>query len=145
MNWRLILGLSLFGLVMAFATVFVIPSGVEPIFWLGIFLVSAYVIAKRCESRPFLHGLFVSLANSVWITGAHLLLFDRYMAHHPQEAALTQSLTRPENARLMMAAMGPLIGAVSGVVLGFFSLIAFNPVARRPSSPDPRGAAARSR
>lgn len=48
MNWPLILKLSLFGLVMGIATVFVIPSRVEPLFWLGIFVVCAYVIAKQC-------------------------------------------------------------------------------------------------
>ena len=47
MNWKLIFGLSLFGLAMAFATVFVIPSNVEPLFWLAIFIVCAVVIAKR--------------------------------------------------------------------------------------------------
>ncbi len=42
MNWKLILQLSLFGLAMAVGTVFVIPSNVEPLFWLAIFAVCAY-------------------------------------------------------------------------------------------------------
>jgi hypothetical protein len=35
MDWKLILGLSLFGLAMAIATVFVIPSSIEPVFLVG--------------------------------------------------------------------------------------------------------------
>ena len=131
MNWKLILGLSFVGLAMGLATVFWIPSNVEPFVWLVIFVFSAIVIAKRCGSRPFVHGLLVSLANSVWITGAHVLLFDQYLAHHPQEASMMQAMARPDLAREMMAVLGPVIGGISGVVLGFFSLIAFKLAERK--------------
>lgn len=67
LNGRLILALSMFGLAMGIATVFIIPSTIEPLFWLGIFLFCAVVIAKKQPSRPFLHGLVTSLVNSVWI------------------------------------------------------------------------------
>ena len=80
MNWKLILQLSLFGLGMAFATVFVIPSAVEPLCWLVIFPFCAYLVARRASGSYFLHGLLVGVLNSVWITAAHLLLFDRYLA-----------------------------------------------------------------
>lgn len=53
MNWNLVFGLSLFGLVMAFATVFVIPSKIELVFWLVIFLICAVLIARRLPSRQF--------------------------------------------------------------------------------------------
>src|SRR5689334_19121166 len=92
MSWKLIFGLSLFGLAMGFATVFVIPSNIEPVVWLGMFLVCAVVIAKRAEGKHFLHGLCVSLANSIWITAAHLTLFDRYLAGHAREAAMSAQM-----------------------------------------------------
>ena len=53
MDWKLIFGLSLFGLAMAIGTVFVIPSNVEPIFWLVIFLVCAFLIARMRPDRLF--------------------------------------------------------------------------------------------
>jgi hypothetical protein len=34
MNWRLTFQLSLFGLAMGIGTVIIIPSNVEPLFWL---------------------------------------------------------------------------------------------------------------
>jgi len=129
-NWGLIFQLSLFGLAMAIATVFVIPSTIEPLFWLAIFVVCAYVIAKRCESRHFLHGLFVSLANCVWITSAHVLLFDAYIAHHQREAQMMSQM--PFSPRAMMLITGPIVGVVSGLVLGLLSLIAAR-VLRRPA------------
>lgn len=123
-DYRLILALSLFGLLMAVATVFVIPSRIEPIFWLTIFGACAVVIARRRVDRPFLHGFLVSLANCVWITTAHILLFDSYLARHPDEAAMMKSMPLPDSPRLMMLMTGPLIGVISGLVLGSFAWLA---------------------
>jgi hypothetical protein len=59
-NWKLIGQLSLFGLAMGIATVFLIPSSIEPLFWLGIFCISAYLIAAKSFGVYFLHGRNVS-------------------------------------------------------------------------------------
>ena len=124
MNWKLIFQLSLFGLAMAIATVFVIPSMIEPAFWLVIFLICAYLIAKRSPGMHFVHGLLVGLANSVWITSAHILFFDAYVARHAQEAAMMQNSPLHVSPRLMMAITGPVVGLLSGVILGVFALVA---------------------
>lgn len=129
MSWRLIFALSLFGLAMGFATVFVIPTRIEPYVWLGIFLVCAYLIAKYAPRRYFLHGVCVGLVNSVWVTGAHVALFDRYVAGHPREAAMAAQMGARMaglvlSPRLMMGAVGPVIGLLSGLVLGFFAFCA---------------------
>jgi hypothetical protein len=121
-DWKLILQLSLFGLAMAFATVFVIPPNIEPAFWLVIFLVCAYAIAKARPTSRFAHGLLLGLVNSVWITSTHLALFDRYVAGHAQEAAMMKNV--PLSPRLMMALMGPVVGLISGVVIGLLALAA---------------------
>ena len=134
MNWKLILQLSLFGLVMGVATVFFISSSVEPFCWLVVFLISAYAIARGARGRPFLHGVCVGLANSVWVTGAHILLVDQYLARHAREAAMS-SMPMPTHPRLMMALMGPVIGLLSGIVLGIFGVGATRLV--RPAGVDP--------
>ena len=124
MDWKLIVLLSGFGLMMAFATVFVIPSNMEPAYWLVIFLVCAYLIARRAPGRHFLHGLCVSLVNSVWITAAHVILFGQYMASHPQEAAMMKSMPVPESPMLMMVLFGPIFGSIFGLILGLFAFLA---------------------
>ena len=121
MNGKLILKLSLFGLAMGILTVFVIPSKVEPLFWMLIFIACAVIIARRAPGKYFLHGLCVSLLNSVWITGAHVLLFDAYVARHAAEAAMAKDF--PLGPRVMMLVTGPVIGLLSGLVLGLFAFI----------------------
>jgi hypothetical protein len=126
MNWKLIFQLSLFGLFMAVATVYWIPSGVEPFFWLVIFIICAYLIVRNCSGKFFQHGLLVSLVNSIWITAVHILLFKTYILNHPKEDAMMQSWPSPMSIhpRRMMLLTGPLFGLVFGLVLGLFALIA---------------------
>jgi hypothetical protein len=135
MNWKLIFQLSLFGLAMGIATVYVISSTIEPAFGLVIFLICAYLIAKRCPAKHFLPGLLLGLANSVWITAAHVLLFNSYIAHHAQEAAMMQSTPLPFSLRGMMAIVGPVVGLLSGVILGLFALVA-GKLIKNPRVPD---------
>jgi|SRR5882762_116024 len=122
MNRNLIFKLSLFGLAMSIATVYFIPSNIEPFCWLVIFVICAYAIAKQCTSKYFLHGFLVSILNSVWITAAHVILFHPYIAHHPDE--MTMMVNWTAHPRRMMLVTGPLIGVLSGLVLGLFAVIA---------------------
>ncbi|TAL66801.1 MAG: hypothetical protein EPN82_16910 [Bacteroidetes bacterium] len=124
MNYKLILLLSLFGLSMAIATVFVIPSNIEPLFWLAIFLICAYLIAKKAPGKYILHGFLVSLVNCVWVTGAHILLFNSYLANHPSEVEMMNKMPIHGSPRLMMLITGPIIGIISGLILGLLSFIA---------------------
>lgn len=125
MNWKLIFSLSLFGMAMGIATVFFIPSNIEPFCWLAIFLVCSYLIAKTCSSKFFMHGLLVSMVNSVWITAAHVILFDQYIASHASEMQMMANGPMASlSAKTAMLIMGPIIGIISGLVLGLFSVIA---------------------
>jgi|SRR6185312_5664635 hypothetical protein len=126
MNWKLIFSLSLFGLAMAFATITLIPSSTEPYAWLVIFLLCAWLIAKNAPGNFFWHGFLVSLVNCVWITAAHIIFSSTYLAHHPQEVAMYGKLngqfgTGPTTAMLFF---GPIIGIISGLILGLFAFIA---------------------
>jgi hypothetical protein len=132
MDWKLVLQLSLFGLLMGVATVFVIPSNIEPLFWLAVFIVCSILIARKLSNRHFLHGLATGIANSVWITSAHVILFHQYAARHAKEMAMVQSMAMPDSPRLMMAIMGVMAGIVSGIVLGLFALIAGKLVRQMP-------------
>src|SRR5215475_3293991 len=110
MNWKLIFQLSLFGLAMAIATVYWIPSSLEPLFWIIIFVICAYLIARNCTANFFLHGLLVSIVNSVWITALHVLLYKTYIEGHAKEAEMLSTMPMPKHPRMMMAFTGPVVG-----------------------------------
>ena len=121
MNWKLTVQLSIFGLVMAIATISWIPTRIEPFIWLVIFIIVAGIIGKQVSDKYFYHGFIVSIFNSVWITVVHLIFFESYMANHPE---LIEVNPMYELNRWTMAATGPIIGVVSGLILGLLSMIA---------------------
>ena len=126
MNWKLILLLSMFGLAMALGTTYVIPTFLEPLIWPVIFLVCAIVIARKAPGKYFLHGFLVGLANWVWVSAAHIFLYDSYAARHVQEIAAMRALPMPNIpvVSTIVAAMRryalPIPGA-SGVIIGALS------------------------
>ena len=124
MNWRLVFLLSLFGLAMGIGSVYWISSSNEWIFWLVIFLISAYLIAKNAPGKYFLHGFMVSIFNSIWITAIHYFMFDTYYETHRETMLEYEAQPMPIDMRTMMVVMGPIIGVVSGLVLGLFSYLA---------------------
>jgi uncharacterized membrane protein len=134
MNWKLIVQLSVFGLIMAIATISLIPQTFEPAFWLVTFLFCAYTIAKVCAGRYFLHGFLVSLANCVWITGVHLIFYNSYIEHHPAMAEMNATLPAPYlfHPRLIMLVTGPVFGIISGLILGLFAFVA-SKIVKKPT------------
>jgi len=125
MNWKIIFQLSVFGLIMAVATISLIPEKVEPVFWLAIFIFCAYIIAKVVGTRHFLHGFFVSLVNCVWVTAAHIIFYSTYIANHPSIVKMSEEHPLlPTHPRLAMLIMGPVVGIICGLILGLFCFIA---------------------
>ncbi|EHQ27801.1 hypothetical protein [Mucilaginibacter paludis] len=121
MNWKLIFQLSLLGLIMAFGTISLIPDYAEPFFWLPIFVICAYLIAKVCATKYFAHGFFVSVLNSVWLTASHTIFYPSYAAHHPE---MIKMMPMKEHIVLAMIVTGILSGILFGLVQGLFAFIA---------------------
>lgn len=126
MNLKLLLQLSLFGLIMAFGTVSLIPEKLEPIFWLVIFGFCAVIIAKVCPGKFFWHGFLLSLFNSIWITIAHVLFYNSYAAHHPDMTNMNAGMPGyfTIHPRIAMGIMAPVFGVVFGLIQGLFAFIA---------------------
>lgn len=122
MNYKLIFQLSLFGLVMAFLTVFWIPFNLEPAFWAAIFIISAYSIALKSSGKYFMTGFWVGIANYVWITVIHLLFFHTYIVNHPHEMQLMTKIFVHHTVRWLLVA-DPVLGIISGLILGLFAFI----------------------
>jgi hypothetical protein len=109
---------------MAFATVFFIPFNLEPAFWAVIFIICAYSIALKSPGKYFMTGFWVGIANCVWVTITHIILFQVYIANHPHEMLMLAKMPVPDSPRIMMLISGPVFGIISGLVLGLFAFIA---------------------
>jgi hypothetical protein len=127
MNWKLILRMSALGLIMAMGSVFLIPSILESICWLILFLLYAWQIGKYTSSFRFLHGLVLGILNSVWITLIHDLFLERYLARHPREIATIALLHNAHisgSPRALLAGKDIFFGVCFGIVIGVFAMVA---------------------
>ena len=123
LNKKLIFLLSLFGLAMGFFTLIRIPPVVELPCWFAIFIFSAYRIAKVATGKFFLHGFYLNMLNSAWLTSVHILFFKIYLSNHMKEAIMLAKLPLHLYPDLWLLIIGVIFGALFGLVLGLFSSI----------------------
>ena len=123
MHWKFLLQMSIIALAMGIATVSIIPSTIERALWPIIIAVSAYAIARVCSRYRFTHGLLLGLFNSFWVTSFHVIFAARYLANHPNEAEMSKSMPMHLTPRIAMMLFGPVIGIVSGLLIGVLAKI----------------------
>jgi hypothetical protein len=131
MNWKLIFTLSLFGVAMGVVSLFGFTGRMEPLLWLVIFTLYAHWIALHAGSKHFLHGVLVSVVNGVWISVIHAAFSSTYFANNPDMLEGYRKLPKSLSPQSMMLVTGPLIGAATGVIAGFFAMIAAKILAKK--------------
>ncbi len=123
MNWKLILSLSLFGLLMGVASLFGWTRGIEPLLWFIIFVLYAWWIAKNCTRLHFLHGFLASVLNGTWMGILQSAFYSTYINHNPEILERFKTLPPGVNPRALMLVIGLIAGVIFGVVAGFFAFI----------------------
>lgn len=137
MNWKIVFQLSFLGLIMGFGTVSLIPTFLEPVFWVIIFIFSAYIIAKACTRKYFLNGFILALINCVWITAAHVIFCDTYIQHHPymspQRLGMPPSLYN--HPREVLVIIAPGFALSCAIVLGLLCFISAKIIKKKKTAP----------
>ena len=86
---------------------------------------SVYLIEARKAKgkRKVVRTAVFANNGALQVTSAHVLFFNRYIANHPREAAMMSSMPLPNSPRIMMTLVGPVIGVVSGAIIGLLALV----------------------
>jgi hypothetical protein len=129
MKWTLIVKLSLFGFVMGFVNLFFVEPIITPAIWIFIYLFSAYVIAKNCVSKFFLHGLVLGIFDDVWLRVVKNIFHKTYLAHAKgliyQFDSVTKTLKLKESdlsiSRQIL--IGFSLALFTGLILGILTFI----------------------
>jgi hypothetical protein len=135
MNWTLVSLLALPGLMMGLLSVKGHTRGIEPYLWILLSIFAALVIARTAGVRMFLHGLSVGIAWGVINGLVAASLFSTYVRHNPEVVSKMSGGTAPVSPRVMFAAGAPVIGLVTGLVLGALCWGAGRVVKPAPSVP----------
>ena len=87
MNIRLVLVLSLLGLVVGILSILgILRSGLESIVWLVIALFYGAAIAARAPGKFFLHGFLTGLISGALASLVQAAFIGQYLAHNPKAA-----------------------------------------------------------
>ena len=134
MNWKLTLLLSLFGVVMGFASIFGWIQGLEPFLWPLIGITCAIWIATKAPARHFLHGFLVGLIGGGVAPLIQALFFDTYIAHSREFAESLSRLPSGLRPRAFVFLLVPIIALISAGLLGFLAWLAAKIIRRPPTT-----------
>ena len=135
MNWKWIIRLSSFGIVMGLASVMGLTKGIEGWFWLIIGLICAYTLVRFVESRHLLHGFIVGLIGGGVAPLIQAAMFSTYVGNNSAVAEKfgqiqTQTGFEP---RMLVLFLTPVIAVVSGAVVGLLTWLLARLFKRRAS------------
>ena len=135
MNWRLILSLSLLGIVLGIASEFGFTSGREWLAWLCIGIYSAWRFARRSREELFLHGFYLGILAVFFSSIIQALFISTYLGNNPRMVEALNALPQGLHPAAVVLIMGPIIGTVSGVAFGALAVVVGKLVRPRPSAP----------
>lgn len=118
MNWVLVGLLSVPGAMMGLLSVRGHTRGIEPYLWVVLGVFASLVVSRTSGGRMFLHGLAVGIAWGALNGVVAAALFDTYSRHNPEVVARFAARAGGPPARLMFLMAAPVVGLVTGLVLG---------------------------
>jgi hypothetical protein len=122
MNWTVIILLSSFGLAMGLLSIKGYTQKVEPFLWLLFGVIASLVLSKNVDNKTFLHALIIGLFWGMLNGITQSAFFDQYLANNTnlKERFKQSSFMRP---RYFVLVTGPIIGLITGLVLGGLTLL----------------------
>lgn len=124
MNARLILSLSLLGLLVGIGAVTgLTPSGWELPIWCVIALVCAGVLARQAPGKLFLHGFLTGFIAGLLATLCQALFMNQFLAHNPKAAATFKTLPAGISPAVFVVVAAPIWGLALGAVIGLLTWI----------------------
>lgn len=138
MNWKLILLLSLFGIVLAFAGVLGLPGRYEAIIWLIVFIIYAVIIVRKTTGKYFLHAFLTSIINGVWIGIIHAAFMSTYLGNHQVIRGIYKTMPLSYHRRIMTVIMGLALGIIMGIIAGLVAYAAEKTMKKKEPAPQPQ-------
>ena len=124
MNWKIVVTLGCFGIVMGAASLFGLTQRIEPLFWIAIVLFAAYWIARNRTPKPFLHGLAAAVLMGMFNSILQSAFFDMYRSNNPLAANGFYQVPDGFPVRVLLLFIGLAIGVTNGIVVGVLAVVA---------------------
>jgi hypothetical protein len=124
MNWFIIALFSVFGAIMGTLSIKGYTQKLEPFLWLLFAFITALVLSKSIGNRSFFHAFLIGVAWGVLNGLIQFSFFDQYLSNNPRvQEDFKKSTAIGLKPRYLLLVTGPVIGAVTGAVMGGLTLL----------------------
>jgi len=136
MNVRLVLTLSLFGLLVGLGSITgLVPSGWETALWGVIGLIYAGVLARQAPGKFFLHGFVTGFIAGAISILCQALFLNQYVAHNAKAADVFKSLPPGMPPAVFLVLAAPIWAAVFGASTGLVTWLWARFTRPKPAAP----------
>ena len=122
MDWIVIMIFSVVGLIMGLLSIKGFTQKIEPFLWLLFGIATTLVLSKNIDNKAFLHGLLVGLAWGFVNGLIQTVFFNSYLANNPHLQPDFSKITFM-HPRYYVLLMAPVIGLITGLILGGMTLL----------------------
>lgn len=123
MDYFLILRLSLFGLLIAFCSIYFLPVKFEPFCWVICYFISALIVTSRIHKRQFITGVLIGWIDTFWMILVLLFNYKTFVRLHPDVSIMLAHLDKGVNPFYFILIFKGAIGLFSGLIPGTFAII----------------------
>jgi len=122
MNLKLWL-LSLFGVIMGFASVYGFTQDNEWIYWLIIGLISGYIVSKVTDKKVFVKSVVIGLFMGIFTGIIQSAMFDTYLLNNPKSLDGFKQIPVSLEPQYVLLFAAPFTGIVFGLFIGLVAFI----------------------
>ncbi len=121
MQWKIVIILGGFGVLMGLASVLGFTERIELLVWIVVAVFAAYWIVRTLDAKVFLHGLCAGLLMGIANALLQFLFFDTYLSNNPTSAKQFVD-TGGVSPRVFVLLAGPFIGLFYGAFIGVLNI-----------------------
>lgn len=120
MNWVLILSLSSFGVLLGILSVLGFTKKAEPILWLIAGFFTVFMLYQKETGLIFWHGFIIGVSWGFLNSIIQSIFFETYLKNNPKYTAAFSKSSHLK-PRYLILLVGPMLGLLTGAVLGGLS------------------------
>lgn len=122
MNFKLWL-LTLFGVVMGFATVFGLTKNNEFYYWMIIGVISAFAISKITTEKIFVKSTVVGLFMGIFTGIIQYVFFNTYLENNPESIDGFKQIPLTLAPQYVLLFSAPFTGIIFGLFIGLIAYV----------------------
>ncbi|NUN08217.1 MAG: hypothetical protein HUU54_03485 [Ignavibacteriaceae bacterium] len=120
-NTKLVLNLSMFGVILGVFSTMGFALGWEWVLWLVGWAGMSLVISKKQKEKYFIHGFSAGFLFAFIVSLIKILLYDIYIENHPYLISQFET-NQVNNPRMYIISFGVITAVFSGLITGVMTL-----------------------